>query len=271
MSTGQSSSEGPGGLWLKPRLVAAWPLVRALTLREFRARYRQSVLDVGWSLVTPVLVAAIYGVILHSAFNVNGQGLPYLTFVWAGMVVWTLFSSGVGSALTSLIDGTNLISKVYFPREVLPMAVVGSTAIDLLIGLVVLLILDLAQTRAIHATILMLVPSLAIAVIWTAAIAVWTSVITVFIRDVNHLVLLVLRVGFFATPVMYGEEVLPAGLRAVVALNPLAACIEGVRDALAGTSPAFGKLLVFAATGLLALLGSLAYTRSVEDRMIDVI
>ncbi len=247
-------------------------LFREFTAREFRTRYRQSTLDIAWSFVTPLAVMGVYGLVLRSAFGVEGDGVPYYTFAWSGMVLWTFFAGGVGGAAPSLIQASDLLSKIYFPREILPLSVVGASAVDLSIGLATVVVLAVAQGVHLTVTAFAAVFSIGLLIIWTSAIAVAAAALAVFIRDVNHLVQLGLRIGFFATPIMYPVSVLPPDLRWTAAVNPVAVSIESLRDTVfRGQWPNWTLLAVQGAAGTLALVLAVAYTRSVEARMVDVV
>ena len=247
-------------------------LLRILVPREFRTRYRQSVLDVAWSLITPLVFLAVYGVILTRSFSVDGACSPYLTSAWTGLVLWTFFSAAVGGATWSLIVSVDLITKIYFPREALPLAVVGATATDLGIGLVTVFALILVQGVALTWTAGWLVLPLLIVLLWSAGLGVFLAAFSVFLRDVSHAVQLLLRVGFFATPVMYEASFLPDELRWTASVNPVAAAIGGARDSLlCGHTPNLSLMGVQIACGALVLLGAIQYTRRVEARMVDVI
>ena len=194
---------------VRDRWAQTRPLLWLLSLREFRTRYRQSVLDVAWSFISPVVIMVVYGIILHSSFKVSGQGVPYLTFAWTGLVMWTFFSASVGTATGSMLGAADLISKVYFPREAVPLSMVGASLVDLVIGFVTVVLLGLVQgVRPAMSNVVVVLPLLLL-VVYAAAIGMIGAALTVFIRDVDHAVRLILQVGFFATPVMYAPEVLP--------------------------------------------------------------
>ena len=256
----------------RARFAHGWPLLRVMTKRDYRARYRQSLLDVGWSLVTPIAILIVYGFIFTVAFNVDGEGAPYLSFVWTGLVVWTLFSTGLGTGASSLLMNSDLVSKIYFPREVLPLSAVGSSVIDFAISFVVLCVLVLVQIGSVSITVLGAIPAFGLALLWTAAIAVFTAAITVFIRDMAQVVMLFLRVAILATPVMYGPGVLPDSVQFLATWNPIAVAIGGARDAiLYQVWPNWGALALHAAAGIATFAFAIAYMRSVEGRMNDVI
>jgi ABC-type polysaccharide/polyol phosphate export permease len=257
---------------LPQRVVRTAQLFRVLSVREFRTRYRQSALDVAWSFINPIVIMLVYGVILSGAFRVSGDGVPYLTFAWAGLVLWTFFAAGMSGAVSSLVSGADLMSKVYFPREVVPLSVVGSNLVDLGIGVISVFVLALVQGVHASVTVLGIVFPLALLVIWTAALGVFGAACTVFLRDINHAVLLFLRVGFFAAPVMYPVATLPTSLQWTASANPIAVVIESFRDtALRGRWPDWPIVLGQLALGGLLLGASVLYVRAVEDRMVDVV
>ena len=267
-----SSPSAPARLGLAPRVRWTAELVRVLAPRELRSRYRQSVFDIAWALITPVSVLAVYGVVLTQSFNVTGNGVPYLSLAWAGLVLWTFFSSALGGAASSLVSSADLITKVYFPKEAVPLSVVGASFADLAIGLGTLMILVPVQgVRPGWHAIEGLLPLLVL-VVWTAAVSVLVGVVAAFVRDVPHLVQLVLRVGFLATPVMYESSTLPGAFRWSASISPVAVSIEGFRDAvLRGSTPRLGLLFAHLGAGVVVLAGAVLYTRAVESRLADVV
>jgi lipopolysaccharide transport system permease protein len=255
---------------VRTRRTAA--LLRTLVPRGFRIRYRGSALDLLWSLITPLVLLAVYGVILTQAFDADGGCAPYLSSAWTGLVVWTFFSAGVGAACLSLLGSSDLLSKVYFPREAIPLAEVGVSLIDLGIGLVTLLIVVLIQGVVLSPTAIEAIPALVVLVVWTAGLSVLAATLSVFLRDVGHAVNLLLRAGFFATPVMYETSFLPHDLRWIAAVNPVAVAIDGVRSpVLCGASPDWSLLGIQLVAGCVVLVGSVLYVRRVEDRLVDVL
>jgi len=247
-------------------------LVRVLAPRELRVRYRQSVLDIAWALISPVAVLVVYGIVLTQSFDVTASCGPYLSSAWSGLVIWTFFATAVGTAAVSLITSANLITKIYFPRETLPLAMVGASLVDMAIGLATVIVLFLVQGVDLGVTTIAVVLPLAVAVVWAAAISVFVGVLAAFIRDVPHAVQLLLRVGFFATPVMYDTAFIPAALAWTASVNPLAASITGFRDAsLCGIWPDAAVLVPQLLVGIGVFVLAVLYTRSVESRAADVV
>ncbi len=178
----------------------------------------------------------------------------------------------LGAAMSSLVASGDLMSKVYFPREAMPLSIVGANLVDLGIGFLTVVLLALIQGVRPSITIIAVVFPLALVVVWTAALGVLGAAWTVFLRDTNHAVLLVLRVGFFAAPVMYPVSTLPRSLVRTASANPVAVAIEGFRDTvLRGRWPHWPYLIAQLLVGCSLLVASVVYVRSIEDRMVDVV
>lgn len=240
--------------------------------RELRIRYRQSVLDVAWALVVPVVTMVVYGVVLTQSFGVEGTCGPYVSTAWVGLVLWTFWATAIGGAVTSLVSSGDLITKLYFPREALPLAMVGSAVVDLGIGLATIFPLALIQGVPFSMTWFAIALPVLVVVVWSAAISVFVAAIATFVRDLVHAVHLLLRVGFFAVPVMYEASFIPQRWAWTATANPLAASITGAREALlCGSLPDISLLLGHLAIGVAVLAMGVVYTSSVESRITDVV
>lgn len=265
----------PGVLSSRPmfdRLYNLWPLLRIWVGREYSARYRQSILNILWSLVNPVAQVAIYGVLMVAAFNVKaGNGIPYLPFAWAGMTAWTFFSVAMAMAVPSLIyDPT--FSKAYFPREAVPLSIVGVAFVDLLIQTVILFGITMIQGVGIDYHVLWLLPIYVILGLITAGMAMLLSAITVFVRDVQQVNNIALSMGFFATPIMYPVSQYPHWLVWTAKVNPLAVLIEQMRMVtLHHLAPTFHLLAIEGVLGVVLFVAGVCYIRKVEARMADLV
>jgi lipopolysaccharide transport system permease protein len=257
-------------------LAARWrrvaELVTVLGPREIQIRYRTSLLDIVWGLVTPVVVLIVYGLVLTESFDVTGSCSSYLSSAWSGLVVWTFFASSVGGAVTSMLVSNDLVTKVYFPREALPLSVVAASMPELAVGMGILAVLIVVQGVPVGVSAVAVILPLSIIVVWSAALSVLVGVVAAFVRDLVHAVHLALRVGFFASPVMYETSFLPGPLVWTAQVSPVAVAITGVRDTmLCGTLPPLGLSVAHLFAGCVVVaLGSL-YTASVESRMSDVL
>lgn len=262
-------SFGPG---LAGRSRWTIQLIMVLAPRELRTRYRQSILDIAWALISPVAVMIVYGIVLTQSFDVTGGDIPYLSLAWSGLVLWTFFATSLGTSVSSLISSRDLVTKVNFPKEALPLSMVGASLADLAIGLVTVFLLAAAQGITPTWTVLLFALPLVVLVIWSAAVGVFVAVFAAFVRDVPHVVQLVIRVGFFATPVMYDAETLPPAFAWTAVVSPVAVSIEAFRDAvLRGDVPDLPLLALHLLIGSTLLVAAVLYTRSVESRVTDFI
>ncbi len=253
------------------RLERTWALLKILTPREFRVRYRESYLDLAWAVITPLVFLVVYGIVLSQAFGAEGSCAPYLSSAWTGLIVWTFFSTGLSVAATSLVLASDLTSKIYFPREAIPLADVGLSLIDLGIALPTVFVVAAIQGATPTITVLGAVPVLLMVMIWTCALSIFASALVVFIRDLSQAVQLFLRAGFFATPVMYEASFL-GSLQWIAVVNPIAVGIEGLRATiLCGAWPQWGPLAIQSAIGSVLLVASLFYMRRIEQRLADVL
>lgn len=257
-------------MWSRERRVLS--LLRPLVQREIRSRYRTSALDVAWALVNPVVTVMVYGFILTQSFNVQAKCGPYLVSAWSGVVLWTFFATSIISSTSSIISSASVVTKVYFPREALPLAATGSAMVDLAIGLVTIVpLLILGGVGFFASTPLAIFPIIML-VIWTAALSVFLAALAVFARDIVHGVQLLIRIGIFATPVFYEEQFLPDSLSWLRIANPVAVAIEGFRTCvLCGRLPDYRALLIHTMIALALLVVSMFYMRSIESRISDAI
>jgi len=247
-----------------------WSLLWTLTLQELRTRYRQSSLDLAWGVVQPAAMVGVYALFFGGVLRVDGGDMPYLSFIVAGIVSWRFFANGLGAA-TSITDNLNLISKVYFPREIIPSVRVLAGFPDLLVGTVALIVIAWVQVGPPAPTLLALPLVLAILVCCTAGVTIIVTTVAVFARDLGHAIPLVLQAAFFATPIMYPPELLPSWLQWLASVNPVAVVITATRAVVVEQVWPDWTLVGIHLLGSIALLGlAIAYIRSVEHRMVDL-
>lgn len=267
-----ANSSGPGPTRFRSRMGRTAELVRTLAIREVRLRYRQSLLNVAWALVTPVVVLVVYGTILTQGFDVSMECGPYLSSAWAGLVIWTFFATALSSATGSLISSAGMVTKVYMPLESLPLASVVASLVDLGVGLATLAIVLAVQRVTVDPAAVVIALPLAVLVIWTAALSIVAGVLAAFARDVVHAVALILRVGFFATPIMYDAQLLPRAFAWSASINPIGVAISAIRDIIfCRTTPDLQLLGIQLFAGIAALVGSVLYVQRIERRVPDVI
>ena len=239
--------------------------------RDLKVRYKQTAFGAAWAVLQPVLLMLVFSVSLGQLPNIGPAGVPYPLFVFAGLVPWTLFASSLSGASNSLVNGEAVITKVYFPRLLLPFASVGSFLLDFTISLgalaVVMLFFGVVPSLAI-----VWLPALTLmAVVTAVGVGTFLSAVNVRYRDVKYVLPFLVQLWMFASPVVYTSTLIPARWQPVFALNPMTGVVDGFRWALIGGDRPDALILVSAVASLLVLLGSLAYFRRVERTFADVI
>lgn len=254
------------------RSVRVGELVVVLARRELRLRYRQSVLDMAWAVIAPVVTLAVYGYVLSVGFDVRASCGPYAASAWTGMVLWTFVATAVGAATTSLVSAGDLAKKVRFPLEAVPLSSAAAALADLGVGLVTVVAVVLVAGIGLGLTWLGALLPIAMLVVWVSALSVAVGVLSVFLRDLAHATQLALRVGFFATPVVYEAQLLPPAFAWSVTWNPVGVAITDVRDAvLCGAWPAPGRSLLLLGVGAVVLVAALAGARALQTRIVDAL
>lgn len=254
------------------RLKRTVRLVGTFGPRELRIRYRTSSLDIAWALIGPIVTAVVYGFVLTRSFSVTTTCAPYLTVAWTGVVVWTFFATALSSSANSITGASHLVTKVYFPKEVLPLAMTAAATAELAIGMVTLAGLMAIQRLPIGWNALWVILPTYTIVVWSAAIGAALALAAVFFRDVIHATSLALRVGFFATPVMFESDQLPEAISWTRFYSPPAVAIEAIRTALLCNQRLdLSVNLIHAVLATAALLGVIGLTARRERFIADVI
>jgi lipopolysaccharide transport system permease protein len=264
----------PGRGWVGPGMRELWQhrdLGFFLVWRDLKVRYKQTFFGVAWALVQPVLMMAVFTVFLGQVEGIAPAGVPYPLFALAGLVPWTLFSQSLIGASNSLVNSQSLISKVYFPRLLLPIAGVGSFVVDFLIALVLLLIVTPLFGFPLTVTILWLPVFALLAVFVALAVGTGLAAINARYRDVRHAVPFLVQMWLFASPVVYSITLVPESLRPLFALNPMNGVIVGFRWALLGGDRPDAAIFLSAAATLVILIIGVAYFRRVERFFADMI
>ncbi len=231
---------------------------RSLALREVAVRYRQAWLGAGWALVQPLALMAVATLVFHRFLGVGGRGPSYALFAYTGLFAWTFFHTAVSAAVPTFVQNASLVRKIWFPREALVVGAIAAAALDLAAGAVLWVVLVAASGGHVVAALVSLLPAVGALVVAATGPALLGAAVNVYYRDVKHALPLLLQVVFFATPIVYPLDVVPAPWRDVLAFNPLTGVVEGLRAAaLDGRGPAAAVWIPGAATSLAFLL--LAY------------
>jgi lipopolysaccharide transport system permease protein len=260
-------------LVLRPTTALSWQdfrdvwayreLLWILALRDVRVRYKQTSLGVAWALIQPlsqmVIFTVLFGRLAHLRADVP---VPYSVFCFAGLTCWGLFANGLSHASESLIGSANLVTKVYFPRVLIPLASILTAVVDSALAGLMLAILMIVKHVPLHATALLAIPIAAIGGLCAAALGLWMSALNLQFRDVRHALPFVIQIMVYATPVFYPASIVPEKYRLWLTLNPMAAVVDGFRAALFGTSIPFGRLgLALAMALVLGLVGFVRFRR----------
>jgi len=246
-------------------------LLYFLVWRDIKVRYKQTALGAGWAILQPMLTMGVFAVFLGRLAKVPSDGLPYPLFAFAGLIPWTYFATAVTSGSASIVASQQLISKVYFPRLLIPLASAITPLVDAAIALATLVPL-LIWFHVAPGPAVVWVPAFAVLAVATAfATALWLATLTVEFRDVRYLVPFVVQFWMFATPVAYPASLVPARWRLLYGLNPMTGVVEGFRWTLVGGPPP-GPLAAVSALVVAALLAAgLGFFRRSEGTFADII
>ena len=254
------------------RLSELWAyreLLYFFVWRNLKVRYRQTLFGVAWAILQPFLMMVVFSLVLGHFAHLPSDGLPYPVFVYAGLVPWTLFSRALVGASESLTQSGQLITKVYFPRLMLPLADAASYLVDFTVALAFLA--GMMLLYRLHLTIaFLLVPLFGLAALVTAlAVGVWLSAINVKYRDVPLVVPFIVQFWLFATPVAYPISLFPANIRFALGFNPVAGIVEGFRWALLGTPGPGAVLPISLGVSLAVFFAGVLYFRRAERLFAD--
>jgi lipopolysaccharide transport system permease protein len=259
--------------WLELRLGEVWDyreLLYFFMWRDVKIRYKQTAIGIVWVILQPLLTMGVFTVFFGRLAKLPSQGLPYPVFYFAALVPWMYFSYALQSATNVVVENQRVITKVYFPRLVLPFSAVLSGLVDFAIGFVVLVILTLAY--GIRPTIAALwLPLLVLVAILTAlGVGLWMSALNALYRDVRYVMPFVVQFWMFASPVAYPSALVPARWRWLYGLNPMAGVIDGFRWALTGHGQPPGLvMLASAAMVAVVLVGGLFFFQRMEGTVAD--
>jgi len=254
------------------KLVQYRDLLYTLSVHRIKVRYKQSVLGAAWAILQPLSLMLIYTLIFSLIVRMPTGGTPYAVFAYAALLPWTFFSTALVNATNGLVTHAQLITKVYFPREILPLTYVIASLFDFLIASTVFAGLMLYYHVALTARALYVLPIILILTCFVTAISLFFSATQVRFRDIGVAMPLLLQLWMFATPVVYPLSAVPARLQAIYKLNPMVGLIENFRQVtLYGASPDLTLLGLSTLISVLLLVAAYVYFKRVEATVADVI
>jgi len=271
----------PSRGWGVARLHELWvyrELLYFLIWRDVKVRYKQTVLGAAWAILQPLATAAVFTLFFGRLAGIDGDGLPYPLFAYAGLLAWTLFAQGLTQGASSLVGSANLITKVYFPRMVVPMSAVLGGLVDFAVALPILLVMMAHYQRWPGAGLAFFPLFVVMAVVASTGVATWLAALNVRYRDVRYVVPFLVQIWLFVTPVIYPASKLAPLLaewglpRWLPGLNPMAGVVEGFRWSLFGTgSQSLPLIAASAVTAVFFLISGTLYFQHVERSFADVV
>jgi lipopolysaccharide transport system permease protein len=264
------------GRWSAARFADLWQyreLFYFLALRDVKIRYKQAIIGAGWAVIQPIFMVAVFWIFLGKLAHVGSEGLPYAVFAFSGLIPWLFFANSVAASSDSLVNNPNLISKVYCPRLVIPLASVLSWIPDVFIALVVLIGLMALYGIPPAVTMVFLPLFIVLGLLTAIAAGVWLSALNVAYRDIRYVVPFFLQLGLFLAPVTYPATLIGSStLRLLFGLNPMTGVVEGFRWAVLARGPApWSSVGESIATAVIVLVTGLIYFRRVEQFFADII
>ncbi len=286
----QTTTKSPPPLILRPthglaslNLGDLWvyrELIYFLTWRDIKVRYKQTVLGAAWAILQPVLQMVVFTLLFNRVAKMPSEGIPYPIFSYTALLPWGLFSKALGDAGRSLVMNRNMITKIYFPRLVIPISSVLGGVVDFVLAFTVLIGMILYYNYApgqeyhirLTSAVWMLPLFILLAIVTALGASLWLSALNVIYRDIGHVLPFLTQIWFFITPIVYSAQVVGDKWRVIYALNPMVGVVDGFRWALLGSQGAPGAGLAISVVVALALLVSgMFYFRNMEKTFADEI
>ena len=264
----------PRQSWVALDLRNLWTyreLLYFLIWRDVKVRYKQTVLGVAWAILQPVIMIVIFSIIFGRVAGLPSDGIPYALFAYAGVVTWTFFSSAVTKSGNSMVGSAHLITKIYFPRMIIPAAAVCATVVDLLLAFVVFVPLMFYYGVMPRWQIVSVLPVIVLLVLLAFGVGMWMSALNVKYRDVGVVLPFVIQIWMFLSPVIYPLSVLPPRFRTIMMFNPVSGLIEASRSALFGLPFKWLPILTSCVITFLILPCAAFWFRRMEREFADVV
>lgn len=265
----------PSRGWVSLKLKELWEyrdLLFFLAWRDISVRYKQTALGAAWAIIQPFFSMVVFSLFFGQLAKIPSDGVPYPIFSYTAMLPWTYFSSAMTNSSNSLVGSSNLLTKVYFPRLVIPLASVLPAVVDFAIAFVVLLGMMVFYHITPTWNLIWLPAFLLLALITALGVGLWLSAMNVKYRDIRYVIPFLVQFWMFASPVTYPASMVPERWRVLYGLNPMAGVIEGFRWALLGTNTAPGPIIAASvAAALFLLISGAFYFRRMERTFADVV
>ena len=264
----------PPRKWVPVDLHELWAyreLIGAFTMRDVNLRYKQTGLGIAWAVLQPLLTMVIFTIFFGGLAKIPSDGVPYPLFVLSALLPWTLFAEGLTRSTTTMVTNSNIMTKVYFPRLIMPLSSVISPLVDFAVSFIILLAMMVYYGFAPTLNIVFLPLFLLLALATSLGVGLWLSALNVKYRDFQYTVPFLIQIWMFASPVVYASSLVPESLRVWYGLNPMAGVIEGFRWAILGNGAPSAMVLVSVGMVLVILVSGMFYFRRMEQYYADIV
>jgi lipopolysaccharide transport system permease protein len=264
----------PPRKWVPVDLKELWAyreLITAFTMRDIRLRYKQTGLGIAWAVLQPLLTVVVFTIFFGGLAHLPTDGFPYPLFYISGLIAWNLFSDGLTRSTTSMVTNSNIMTKVYFPRMVVPLASILSPLVDFAVSFILVLAIMVYYGFVPTINIIFLPLFLLLALATSLGVGLWLSALNVRYRDFQYTVPFMIQIWMFVSPLVYPASLVPASLRIWYGLNPMAGVIEGFRWALLGDGMPSAMILVSVGMVILILVSGMFYFRRMEQYYADIV
>lgn len=266
----------PSKGWVGLRLRDLWAyreLIYFLTWRDIKVRYKQSVLGILWAILKPFMAMVVFTIFFGNFAKIPSDGIPYPIFSYTATLPWELFATALSVASRSMVANSNMVSKIYFPRMIVPLASVMSSVVDFFIGFIILIGMMIYYGFTPTLATLWLPLLILLALITALGVGFWTSALMVRYRDMGYIMPFISNLWMYLTPVVYSSTMIPEKWRLIYFLNPMTGVVEGFRYALLGSarSGSVGMILLSAVIAIIILITGMFYFRRMEKQFADMI
>lgn len=247
-------------------------LLYFLVWRDIKVRYKQTVLGILWAVIQPFMAMVVFTIFFGKLAKIPTEGFPGPIFYFTALLPWQLFANALTNSSNSLVENNNLVTRVYFPRLILPISSTLAGVVDFFIAFLVLIAMMLYYGIVPSATILLLPIFILFAIVTSLAASLWLSALNVRYRDVRYTLPFLTQIWLFITPIVYPSDLVPEKFRIIYGLNPMAGVVEGFRWAILGKSSGTGPIMIASAfIVIVMLIGGLIYFRHSERTFADIV
>ena len=241
------------------------------TWRDVKLRYKQTGLGIAWAIIQPLFLMIVFSLFFGGLAQIPSDGVPYPLFSLAALLPWTLFAEGMTRSTISMVSNANIMTKVYFPRLIMPVASIMSPLVDFCVAFGILIIM-MAYYGFVPTLNVIFLPLLVVFAMMTSlAVGLWLSALNVKYRDFQYTVPFLIQIWMFASPVVYPASMVPEQFRFLYALNPMTGVIEGFRWALLGTNPPTTMIFISLGVVIALLVSGVFYFRRMEQYFADIV